>query len=267
MMTWRQTPLIAAIALASLGAADAFVGSSLPAAAAGRRAALAIAPRAGAARRGGLSLSMATKPESTKACACGSGMTYGECCQPAHKDNLPPKDPVALIRARRAPPQRALMPTCTRAACLAHGVCARLRASIGALVPGAAEEAGGRGAERGGWMRRYSAYAYQLPEFLMRTTEEGSPEFSRNTEKWEKELVEFCQSYKFENANGGVLGVGIEECSYVGKTDRAFVQFNARMIGRGQKLVEFWERSRVQRKDGRWYYSKGSLLEYEGPLY
>jgi uncharacterized protein YchJ len=252
MMTWRHTPLIAAIALASLGAADAFVGSSLPAAAAGRRAALAIAPRAGAARRGGLSLSMATTPESTKACACGSGMTYGECCQPAHKDNLPPKDPVALIRARRAPPQRALMPTCTRTACLAHGACARLRASMGA--------------ERGGWMRRYSAYAYQLPEYLMRTTEEGSPEFSRNTEKWEKELVDFSKSYKFENANGGVLGVGIEECSYVGKTDRAFVQFNARMIGRGQKLVEFWERSRVQRKDGRWYYSKGSLLEYEGPL-
>ena len=52
-------------------------------------------------------------------------------------------------------------------------------------------------------------------------------------QKWERELLDFCQSYQFENANGGVLGVGIEECSYVGKTDRAFVQFNARMLGQG----------------------------------
>jgi len=33
-----------------------------------------------------------------------------------------------------------------------------------------------------------------------------------------------------------------------------------------QKLVTFWERSRLLKKDERWYYKSGALLEFEGPL-
>ncbi|EKX54192.1 hypothetical protein GUITHDRAFT_160832 [Guillardia theta CCMP2712] len=117
---------------------------------------------------------------------------------------------------------------------------------------------------------RYSAFAYCLPDFLMRTTARKSPEYNTNQAMWRRELIDFCQSYSFQTNGGEILGVNVEECQFTEK-DRAYVQFRARMLGPGSKLVEFWERSVLERsnakgRQGCWYYLKGSLLEYQGPL-
>jgi len=52
-----------------------------------------------------------------------------------------------------------------------------------------------------------------MPIFIAKTIQLLCPRsystysISMNEQKWEKELLDFCQSYEFENANGGVLGV------------------------------------------------------------
>ena len=39
---------------------------------------------------------------------------------------------------------------------------------------------------------RYSAFAYRLPGYIMRTTAQGSSEWKINQNQWEKEILGFC---------------------------------------------------------------------------
>lgn len=42
---------------------------------------------------------------------------------------------------------------------------------------------------------RYSAYAYRLPSYIMKTTHPSLAELDRRV--WKKEILEFCREYKF----------------------------------------------------------------------
>jgi SEC-C motif-containing protein len=42
----------------------------------------------------------ATKIESASPCPCGSGKTFGDCCEPIHLGRIPPPDAERLMRAR-----------------------------------------------------------------------------------------------------------------------------------------------------------------------
>mmetsp|Transcript_37773 Transcript_37773/g.88304 ORF Transcript_37773/g.88304 Transcript_37773/m.88304 type:complete len:150 (-) Transcript_37773:174-623(-) len=112
---------------------------------------------------------------------------------------------------------------------------------------------------------RYSAFAYRMPGYLMRTTDQQGPEYVRDAIKWEKELLQFCDQYKFKRLSGDVLGIEFEECTYSGP-DVAYVQFRAYMLGPGQTPVEILERSKLTRYQGKWLYFTGTLVEWDGPL-
>jgi len=112
---------------------------------------------------------------------------------------------------------------------------------------------------------RYSAYAFRLPGYIIRTTQRDSPEWVKDQVKWEKEILLFCDGYKFKRLSGEILGLDFQECTFSGP-DVAYVQFRAFMLGPGQKSVEILERSKLTRTGAKWYYFKGNLLEWDGPL-
>mmetsp|Transcript_47624 Transcript_47624/g.95323 ORF Transcript_47624/g.95323 Transcript_47624/m.95323 type:complete len:229 (-) Transcript_47624:153-839(-) len=112
---------------------------------------------------------------------------------------------------------------------------------------------------------RYSAYAYRLPGYIMRTTSRKSPDWTVNQAAWIEDIVDFCDSYRFKRPGGVVLGMELEECTY-SSPDVCYVQFKAKLLGPGYRPVELVERSRVLRENGRWFYEKGTLLEYQGDL-
>jgi hypothetical protein len=47
---------------------------------------------------------------------------------------------------------------------------------------------------------RYSAFAYRLPGYIMRTTAQGSSEWKINQNQWEKEILGFCDGYYLGSA-------------------------------------------------------------------
>eukprot|EP00286_Rhodomonas_abbreviata_P015456 CAMPEP_0181331402 /NCGR_PEP_ID=MMETSP1101-20121128/24476_1 /TAXON_ID=46948 /ORGANISM="Rhodomonas abbreviata, Strain Caron Lab Isolate" /LENGTH=228 /DNA_ID=CAMNT_0023440847 /DNA_START=37 /DNA_END=723 /DNA_ORIENTATION=- len=112
---------------------------------------------------------------------------------------------------------------------------------------------------------RYSAYAYRLPGYIMRSTSRKSPDWTVNQAAWIEDIVDFCDSYRFKRPGGQVLGLELEECTY-SSPEVCYVQFKAKMLGPGYRPVELVERSRVLRENGRWFYEKGTLLEYQGDL-
>ncbi|EKX45861.1 hypothetical protein GUITHDRAFT_108311 [Guillardia theta CCMP2712] len=95
---------------------------------------------------------------------------------------------------------------------------------------------------------RYSAFAYRLPSFIIRTTSRKSKEW---TKKWMKELLDFMDSYKFETSKGDPLGIEIQECIFSDKQN-AYIQFQADMVGEGDRLVSFVERCKLRREDDGW---------------
>lgn len=42
---------------------------------------------------------------------------------------------------------------------------------------------------------RYSAYAYRLPSYIMKTTHASAIELDRG--QWKREIMDFCKAYKF----------------------------------------------------------------------
>lgn len=55
---------------------------------------------------------------------------------------------------------------------------------------------------------RYSAYAYRLPSYIMKTTHKSSAELDRR--KWKREILDFCMEYQF------VGGVDVIETQITG---------------------------------------------------
>ena len=46
---------------------------------------------------------------------------------------------------------------------------------------------------------RYSAFAYRLPGYIMRTTAQGSSEWKINQNQWEREILGFCDGWGLES--------------------------------------------------------------------
>jgi uncharacterized protein YchJ len=81
-------------------------------------------------------------------CACGSKLSYAECCKPFHDGTTAPSNPVQVVRSR------------------------------------------------------FSALSYSLPAYIIATTHPKHKEYvnieqSSKRRKWEKDLYEFIETYKF----------------------------------------------------------------------
>lgn len=102
---------------------------------------------------------------------------------------------------------------------------------------------------------RYSAYALNKPDYIMKTTHPGSPQFGKEAEKWSNAISEFCLHTQFKDLE--VIG-SQERASF------ATVTFFAHLV-QNQKDVSFTEKSFFEKIHGQWLYRRGQLVEGKAP--
>jgi len=93
---------------------------------------------------------------------------------------------------------------------------------------------------------RYSAYVYNLPEFVFRTYHPEHPDFKGG--KLYEEIEAICKGVDFESLE-------VHSTESGSSSDEAFVSFTAFIKGKNGVLGGgLRERSRFLRQDNRWYY-------------
>lgn len=102
---------------------------------------------------------------------------------------------------------------------------------------------------------RFSAYALNLPEYIVETTHPASPEFSSNLFSWKRKLSRFCQSSDFKK---------LDILEFKEKNSLATVTFVA-YVYQGEHDVTFTEKSFFEKIRGRWLYRGGQLAEGRSP--
>lgn len=100
---------------------------------------------------------------------------------------------------------------------------------------------------------RYSAYAYRLPAYIMRTTHESTAE--RDRRKWRSDIMEFACGYRF------VDGLDIIDQN-VTSADTTTIMFRAKLRRRTQP-VTFIEMSKFVKENNNWYYLDGKLVDFD----
>jgi SEC-C motif-containing protein len=100
---------------------------------------------------------------------------------------------------------------------------------------------------------RYSAYALNHVEYIMRTTHPRHPAVSQNLYKWKEEILKFAMNIDFER---------LEILDFKEQSDRAIVIFIAH-LKQNDEDVSFTERSFFSKTDGRWLYVNGDVFAGE----
>lgn len=96
---------------------------------------------------------------------------------------------------------------------------------------------------------RYSAYALNHIDYIIRTTHPRNPSFSQNIELYKQEIMHFALNTDFE---------GLEIVDFKESKGRAIVIFIAHLKSNDQD-ISFTERSFFAKVDGRWLYVNGDL--------
>jgi SEC-C motif domain protein len=96
---------------------------------------------------------------------------------------------------------------------------------------------------------RYSAYALNLPRYIIDTTHPDNPAYQCDFQRWEKQISEFSSSHRFEK---------VEILEQESKNEEASVRFIAH-LRRGTENSSFIEKSRFVKKEGRWLYRDGTI--------
>lgn len=87
---------------------------------------------------------------------------------------------------------------------------------------------------------RYSAYALNLADYIMETTDPDGPMFEKNRDAWRNHLLEFSENTTF-------TGLKIDDSAQDTVTFTALLQS-------GNKDASFTEKSLFVNKNGRWLY-------------
>lgn len=93
---------------------------------------------------------------------------------------------------------------------------------------------------------RYSAYAFNLPHYIIKTTHPHSPHYQKNLSNWSLDIEHFCKVTKF---------VRLDVQEFIDGVDRAYVIFVAHLMQNGHSF-ELKERSLFEKVDGAWLYVK-----------
>lgn len=102
---------------------------------------------------------------------------------------------------------------------------------------------------------RYSAYAYRLPSYIMKTTDSSAIELDKRM--WKKEILTFCAEYQFV---GGVDVLQVE----MPAPSTTRILFQANMMQQNAPL-SFMEMATFVCKDNIWYYKSGKLVVVNNP--
>jgi SEC-C motif domain protein len=100
---------------------------------------------------------------------------------------------------------------------------------------------------------RYSAYALNNVEYIMRTTHPRHPAVSQNLQHWKEEILKFAMKTDFER---------LEVLDFKEQPDRAIVVFIAHLT-QDDEDMSFTERSFFSKVDGRWLYVNGDVFAGE----
>ncbi|MBX9669663.1 MAG: hypothetical protein K2X93_18715 [Candidatus Obscuribacterales bacterium] len=101
---------------------------------------------------------------------------------------------------------------------------------------------------------RYSAYALNLPEYIISTTHKDNPNCKADHEEWKADLQNFSSTTQFDSLQ-------IEE--FVDGEETATVMFKASLRQAGQD-ASFREKSTFVKQDERWLYRSGEILKDVG---
>lgn len=98
---------------------------------------------------------------------------------------------------------------------------------------------------------RYSAYALNLPEYIITTTHPKNPDFIHDTKKWSQKISEFCLNTDFNK---------LEILDFQDKDPFATVTFVAH-LSQNNKDISFTEKSSFEKLNGKWLYHTGQVSE------
>ena len=102
---------------------------------------------------------------------------------------------------------------------------------------------------------RYSAYALNLPNYIIQTTHPASPEYLEETQKWRRSISSFSMHSKFQKLE-------ILETQENGTV--ASVTFTAHVLHKKED-ASFTEKSFFEKIRGKWFYRMGQLIEGASP--
>ncbi len=102
---------------------------------------------------------------------------------------------------------------------------------------------------------RYTAYALNLPKYLIQTTHPASPQFHTNTAQWAALIADFCRRTEFTH---------LEVLSFQEQGNFAVVTFTAHLIQNKQD-ASFTERSYFEKIKGKWLYRSGLIADGHAP--
>lgn len=96
---------------------------------------------------------------------------------------------------------------------------------------------------------RFAAYALGLADYLIDTTHQEHPEFSKDRSAWKKSIESFSQSTSFDHLT-------INE--FVDGQETATVSFTAHLRQAGNDAT-FGEKSLFVKENDRWLYKSGKI--------
>ena len=101
---------------------------------------------------------------------------------------------------------------------------------------------------------RYSAYAKNLPLFIIKTTHPSNPDYDPDLASWKESISAFAKSTTFE---------ALEITQVIENAAVAIVCFQAKLVQNG-KPAFFKEESLFEKHHGKWLYKGSRLLESAG---
>lgn len=91
---------------------------------------------------------------------------------------------------------------------------------------------------------RYSAYALNLPDYIITTTHHLNPCYSANKEQWRKEIIHFSQQTDF---------IDLKILEFINGKETATVTFTVELQQK-EKRVVYTEKSHFILTEGKWLY-------------
>ena len=98
---------------------------------------------------------------------------------------------------------------------------------------------------------RYSAYAANEPQYIMKTTHRDNSEFTVDSKSWETDIHNFNDHSDFRN---------LEILDFIEGEEESYVTFKA-TIFQGAIDVSFIEKSKFLKVNNLWLYHSGEFIE------
>ena len=98
---------------------------------------------------------------------------------------------------------------------------------------------------------RFSAFATSNCDYIIFTTHQLNPDFTKDLKSWREDILNFSKNTKFEK---------LEILEFIDDKVESFVTFKATLF-QDKNDISFIEKSRFLTVDGKWLYVDGEFLD------